>query len=128
MMTKFKSAFEEFRDSCSRLDEVLRIEKTEIIRDSAIKRFELAFDTSWKAIKASLEEYGATCTSPLDCYKEAYRQKYIDFEDVWVELVKTRNKTVHTYDRKLAEEVYQKLPEALEAFKKLLKALESKKI
>lgn len=43
----------------------------------------------------------------------------LDYEDIWIELVKTRNKTVHTYDEELAEQVYAKLPQALEAFQKL---------
>jgi len=104
----------------------MKEKKNEFIRDSAIKRFELAFDLSWKAIKAFLEEQGVTCSSPMSCFKEAYRQGVLEYKDVWISMVETRNKTVHTYDMKLAEEVYSTLPKALEAFQKLSLILENK--
>jgi hypothetical protein len=42
----------DFKNAISRLEEVLKLEKTDIVRDSAIKRFELSFDLAWKAIKS----------------------------------------------------------------------------
>lgn len=68
---------------------------------------------SWKAIKAFVEEKGITCASPLDCFREAYRQGLIEYEDIWIDMVKIRNKTAHTYNEKLAEQVYAELPETL---------------
>lgn len=51
-----------------KLEEVLSLEKSEINRDSAIKRFEIAFDIAWKALKTYLEEkYGIICKSPKGC-------------------------------------------------------------
>lgn len=122
-MTKYQATLKEFTDALNRFEEVLREEKTEFIRDSAIKRFEIVFDLSWKVIKAWMEDRGVTCTSPLGCFKEAYRQGLINYEEIWVEMVKTRNKTAHTYSQKLAEEVYAKLPEALTTFQKLAAAI-----
>lgn len=118
-MTKLESLKQDFQNACSRLEEILKEPKSDIVRDSAIKRFELVFDLSWKLIKAHLEEQGVTCASPMSCFKEAYRNKLIEYEDVWVDMVKTRNQTVHTYDENVAEEVYAKLPQALGAFEKL---------
>jgi len=118
-MTKFEALFQEFQEALIRFEEVLNQEKTEFIRDSAIKRFELVFDLSWKIIKAWLEEKGVSCTSPLGCFKEAYHQGTIEFEEIWIDMVKTRNKTVHTYNLELAENIYTGLPNALNAFKKL---------
>lgn len=122
-MTKYEAALQEFQDALDRFGKVLREPKTEFIRDSAIKRFEIVFDLSWKVIKAWLEDRGVTCASPLGCFKEAYRQSLIDYEQIWIDLVKTRNQTAHTYSLKLAEEVYAKLPAALVAFQKLAVAL-----
>ena len=125
-MTKFEALFQEFKEALSRFEEALNQEKTEFIRDSAIKRFELVFDLSWKVIKVWLEEEGVSCTSPLGCFKEAYHQGIIEFEEIWVDMVKTRNKTVHTYNLELAEEIYTCLPNTLNAFKKLLSFYEKK--
>lgn len=43
-MTKFKSLLEDFKNALSRFEEVLKLEKNEIVRDSAIQRFEIVFD------------------------------------------------------------------------------------
>ncbi len=126
-MTKFEAILIEFENAVNNLAQALVQEKTEFIRDSAIKRFELAFDIAWKAIKAFLEERGLSCASPLGCFREAYKQGIIGYEEVWMELVKTRNATVHTYKEELAENVYSQLPQALGAFQKLLSALKIQK-
>ena len=118
-MTKLNVLRKELDEATRRLNEVLQQPKTDITRDSAIKRFELAFDLSWKVIKAYLETQGVSCTSPLGCFKEAYRQKLIEFDEVWVQLTETRNKTVHTYDEQLADEVYARLPGARDAFRRI---------
>jgi len=129
-MTKLEAAKKEFNEALDNFEEIIKRREQPssldyaIIRDSAIKRFELVFDTSWKTIKAWLEEKGVACASPLDCYREAYRQSIIEYEDIWVKAVKTRNKTAHTYHEKLAEDVYQELPEFLAAFRNLRNYLE----
>ena len=123
--SKFEIMQKEFEEAVQGLEEVLQKPKDEFMRDSAIKRFELAFDLAWKSTKAFSEKEGLSCTSPVSCFKEAYRQGLIGYDDIWIKgFVETRNKTVHTYDEKLAEEVYAALPNILESFRKLLKFLE----
>ena len=39
---------EDFKKTIPRLEEAMSLEKTQIVRDSAIKRFELCFDLAWK--------------------------------------------------------------------------------
>src|SRR3989338_2765877 len=122
-MTKYEALLQEFSDAAARLQEALDSPKSDIVRDSAIKRFEITFDLSWKMLKARLEDNGIMCTSPLNCFKESFQQHILEEEDIWVEMIKIRNKTVHTYDALLAEEVYQNLPRVLSAFQKLQKSL-----
>lgn len=125
-MTKSESLKEDFKKALARLEEVLRHEGGEdrdIRRDSAIKRFELTFDLSWKLIKASLEDRGIACTSPLGCFREGYREKILVNDTIWMDMVKMRNETVHTYNLRLAEKVYDKLSSTLDAFQKLAEAI-----
>lgn len=124
-MSKYEALQEGFIDALMRLEESLLQEKTEFMRDSAIKRFELVFDLSWKLIKAWLEEKRAvSCASPVTCFREAYAQKLLsDYDDAWNRIVKMRNNAVHTYNLKLAEQVYEKLPEAVAAFQKLAESI-----
>lgn len=123
MEEKRKELVESFTDVLARLGEAVRMPKTDVTRDSAIKRFELTFDIAWKTVKAWLEERGTRCVSPKSCFQDAYREGLIDYEKIWLDLLDTRNKTVHTYIEEEAENVYAKLPAALPAFEKLLAAL-----
>lgn len=119
-MTKFESIFEDYQKSVQRLHEVLRQEKNEFIRDSAIQRFEIVFELAWKTVKAFVEVYhNARCVSPQTCFKEAFRVGLIEYDNAWIELAKTRNLTVHTYKEKLAEQLYAELPGALEKLQEL---------
>ncbi len=112
-MEKQQVISEEFQEALLRLDEVLAQEKNEFMRDSAIKRFEMTFDLSWKSVKARLETMGVRCASPLGCFREAYKQGIVgSYEKGLLSLVEMRNRTVHSYDEVLADEVYQQLPEA----------------
>jgi len=124
-MSKLISILEDFKKAVFRLEEVLKEKKTDITRDSAIKRFEICFDLSWKTIKAYLEEKkGVVCTSPKSCFRETFKQSLIEYDNFWLSLTDARNDSVHVYNENLAEKTYTILPKALEYFKKLLDNIE----
>lgn len=124
-MTKYASCKADFSTALSRLKEVLALQKTAVIRDSAIQRFEFTLDLAWKTIKTFLEEFrGIRCTSPKGCIKDAFRERIIDHDEFWLTLVDLRNDAVHTYKEELAESVFQQLPKAVEYFDQLLERFE----
>lgn len=116
----------QFQNAVNRLDEILHVELNDIVRDSAIKRFELAFDLSWKAIKAYLEDEGISCYSPKNCFREAFRQGLLQYDDFWIHMVDMRNETTHTYDELIAEKIYEELSTSLKCFNILLEKLKEK--
>lgn len=123
-MSKFDAVLEDFENVLQRFEEILQKEKNEVVRDSAIKRFELTVDMSWKILKAFLEEYrGVVCRSPKGCVREAFRQGLIEYDDLWIQMIDWRNDAVHTYKETLAELLYEKLPQALPYFQELLKSM-----
>lgn len=120
-MTKLEVTIQQFEKAVRRLKEVLELEETDVIRDSAIQRFEFTLDISWKMLKTFLEEKkGIICVSPKECFREAYRQGVIDYDEDWIEFVNMRNETVHTYNEDTAKEIYNKLPNTLSHFEYLL--------
>ena len=124
-MTKFESIFEDLKKALLCLEEVLKEEKTDITRDSAIQRFEIVFELAWKTIKAFLEEqHNIACVSPINWLKEAFRTGIIDYDDQWLQISKLRNYTVHTYNEKLAEKVYAGLPTMVNLCKKVIITIE----
>jgi len=124
-MTKFEAIRGDLEKSVQRLEEVLKLEKTALNRDAAIKRFELAFDLAWKTIKTYLEEEkNIIRNSPTDCFREAFQQGLIEYDRTWLEIAQDRNRMTHIYNEQMAEDFYQRLPAALEHFQKLLAALQ----
>ncbi len=121
-MTKLEASAAQFRSAVQRLQEVLAMPKNQIVRDSAILRFEIALDLSWKVLKNHLEEvHGILCSSPKGCYREAFKLGILEYEDKWLTLVDLRNMTMHTYNEQLAENIYCELPSALELFQALIR-------
>jgi len=123
-MTNISPVFSDFQKVIQRLEEVLKLEKTEIHRDSAIKRFELCFDLAWKSIKEYAKKQGVECNSPRACFKTAFQLQLIDYDERWLTMIDDRNLTTHLYKEEYADQVYPKLPEYLEMFQKLLNKLE----
>ncbi|MBU4298464.1 nucleotidyltransferase substrate binding protein, partial [Patescibacteria group bacterium] len=109
----------DFKKTIGRLEEVLRLRKTKIIRDSAIKRFELCFDLAWKSIKVYAKNQNVECVSPRDCIKTAFQLKLIDYNENWLKIIDDRNLTAHIYKEEYADQVYSRLKMHLELFKNL---------
>lgn len=125
-MTKYEAQIKQFSTALNRLIEVLNEPESSIVRDSAIQRFEFTIDLAWKTIKTFLvEEKGIICKSPKECFREAYKQGVIKYDDYWLNLVDIRNLTSHTYKESLAIEVFSELPKAKEHFLELLESLKN---
>lgn len=113
---------DDFVEALDRLEEVLDLPVNDVVRDAAIKRFEICFELGWKSVQRSLRHEGLDCRSPRRCFELAYQQGWID-DASWVAMIRDRNLTAHTYDRALAERVHEKLPAHYEAMRGLAEAL-----
>ena len=123
-MSKFEAITSQLNQAVARLEEVLEMESSDVIKDSAIQRFEFSLDLAWKTLKAFLEENkGVLVNSPKEAFREAFRQGLIEYEENWLTMVDLRNQTVHTYNQDLADKIYSRLPEFLPLFKALLSRL-----
>ncbi|MFH1727806.1 MAG: HI0074 family nucleotidyltransferase substrate-binding subunit [Pseudomonadota bacterium] len=120
-MTKLEAIKQQLNKAVNRLDDVLKQDKTEYMRDSAIQRFEFTFDLSWKMLKTYLEDiHGIISNSPKATFREAYKQELLEYDEIWLEITDARNQIAHMYKEKLANELYDKLPLYLKSFKRLI--------
>jgi nucleotidyltransferase substrate binding protein (TIGR01987 family) len=121
---KSESLREDFAAAVGRLEHALALPQDDIVRDSAIQRFEISFELCWKYLKAFLEEeHNAVCTSPRTCFRAAFKNGVLDNDPFWINLTALRNYTVHTYSESLADYVYARLPEAARRFRMVLDAI-----
>jgi nucleotidyltransferase substrate binding protein (TIGR01987 family) len=120
---KSQSLREDFTAAVTRLEHALALPKDDIVRDSAIQRFEISFELCWKFLKAFLEEeHNAVCTSPRACFRAAFKNGILENDPFWIDLTVLRNYTVHTYSESLADYVYDRLPETTRRFRAVLEA------
>lgn len=124
MTDEAKSAYlDSFRDAVKSFGEALVAPKSELSRDAAIKRFELAFELSWKLLQKQLREQGLDCQSPKSCFQAGLANKLVNDEELATMMVADRNFSVHTYNEKIAEELFARLPKYKVLFEELIRAL-----
>lgn len=115
--------FNSFSRSIGHLAEILKAPKTVANRDSAIKRFELTFELAWKSAKTYAGNQGIVCRSPRDSLAEAFRLGLVADSPLWLKMIEDRNLSVHTYNEKLADEIYGRLKDYLRLFRGLSDSL-----
>ena len=116
---RWKQRFQNFEKAFLLLQEVVESkdnlsEFAAIVQEGIIQRFEYTFELAWKTLKDKMEADGLSLErlSPKYIFKDAYKSKYIDTVEVWIEMTNDRNLMSHTYDS-------VKLPEMLHNIKAL---------
>ncbi len=88
-------------------DEGLFEEGDDIIREGLIQRFEYTHELAWNVMKDFLKEKGVSeLFGSKDTTREAYSTGLIHSGKVWMEMIKSRNKTSHTYNEETANEIF----------------------
>lgn len=82
------------------------IELHKALRDSCIQRFEFCVELSWKV---SIKLLGLQTKAPNPAIRDMAQNGLIDDPQIWFEFLLARNKTSHTYDENIAEEVYKEV-------------------
>ncbi|MCE7055855.1 nucleotidyltransferase substrate binding protein [Algoriphagus sp. AGSA1] len=107
---RWKQRLENFSKAVKLLEEVqsLDLRKTsQLEKEGIIQRFEFTLELGWKTLKDRMESDGLVLNqiSPKMVVKEAYKAKYIDEIEIWIDMINDRNLLSHTYDFTVMEEV-----------------------
>ena len=107
-------------------DKPMREDRSNV--DATIRRFEFTFELYWKCLKDFFSEKGLGVNYPRDVLQQAYADKFINNEKLWLEMLKDRNLTSHTYDQELADRIFSAIkkyvPEIRESVSVLEKQIE----
>ncbi len=109
MRERLKRTFSDFEKSFQNLKVAVENATDDLDIDGAIKRFELTYELSWKVIKLYLEDLGIICKSPRECFKQAKVNGLIDNEELWMEMIETRNRLVHEYSAEFSREIFEEI-------------------
>ncbi len=70
---------------------------------------------------------GLEINNPRECYKQAFKEGFIDDIDIWNDILLSRNATAHIYDEADYEKIKNRiLKEYIHAIEKLLNNISKK--
>jgi len=96
------------------------------VRDGVIQRFEIAMDVSRQLMIRVLKEvfFLDAASAQKDTIREAAKFGLIADAEAWMGHLAARNRTSHTYDSEIADQVFAHipsfLPDARDLYKRLL--------
>lgn len=91
-----------------------------IARDACIQRFEFCIELAWKT---SLKILGSSSTTAKPVLREMAQNGLIEDTQIWFDFVEARNKSSHTYNEDIAQDVFTVLNSFLPHGKALLEKL-----
>ena len=118
-----------FRSAYLQLQKAVELSHSKPLSDlekqGVIQAFEFTHELAWNVLKDYFEYQGTTSiTGSRDASREAFQKGLISSGDVWMEMIKSRNLTSHTYNLSIANEITTKaLTEYFEAFSELLEKM-----
>lgn len=81
-------------------------ELNEFEKQGLIKAFEYTYELAWNVLKDYLEAQGETgIHGSRDAFRLAFQRGIIENGDIWMDMVRSRTLTVHTYNEEVAEQV-----------------------
>lgn len=93
----------------NQLHEALKIAKSDLEKAGAIQYFKFTYELCWKTLKRILKERGKDLNSPKTVIRDAALEKLLDSPELWFEFTEDRNKTVHTYSKDVANDIFKDL-------------------
>jgi nucleotidyltransferase substrate binding protein (TIGR01987 family) len=103
----FSKALSSFR---SAMDLANQRELSELEKQGLIQSFEFCHELAWNTLKDLLEHQGITgMLGSRDAVREAFSRGLVSNGDVWMDMIKSRNLSTHTYNKNVADEIVKKI-------------------
>jgi nucleotidyltransferase substrate binding protein (TIGR01987 family) len=122
---RWEQRFRNYKKALSQLEKFIdKIILTDLEMQGLVKAFEYTYELAWNTMKDFLKYKGQSdIYGSRDAIKKAFQLDLINNGDNWMDMLKSRNMTSHTYNEEIAEEVCQAVKEK---YYSLFKELEAK--
>jgi nucleotidyltransferase substrate binding protein (TIGR01987 family) len=86
------------------------VNANDLEKEGIIQRFEFTHELAWKVMKDFLQGKGIIeIIGSRDATRLAFQNDLIQNGDVWMQMIESRNRTVHTYQDSILEVEYLKI-------------------
>ncbi len=111
---RWKQRLDNFEPALTQLTEAVVLSKqrelSNLEKQGIIQAFEFTHELAWNVIKDFFFYQGnSSITGSRDATREAFSKGLIQSGDTWMEMIKSRNQTSHTYNKKIADEIVYKI-------------------
>ena len=99
--------FNNFSKALSQLRKfIAKGELNELEEQGLIQAFEYTFELAWNSIKDYFETQGETnINGSRDAFRLAFRRGIIEEGEIWMDMIKSRTLTSHTYNEDIARQI-----------------------
>jgi nucleotidyltransferase substrate binding protein (TIGR01987 family) len=103
--------FNNFSKAFNQLAEAVELrsqrELSKLEMQGLVQGFEYTHELAWKTLKDFLEEHGGIkkIYGSKDATREAFKAELIEDGEIWMDMIKSRNQTTHTYDEETVLEI-----------------------
>ncbi len=122
----FKRAFKQLKEA---VEQANQRQLSRLEQQGLIQGFEYTHELAWNTLKDFLEYKGVSdIVGSRDASRFAFKNNLIDNGDIWMDMIKSRNLSSHTYNIDTANLISEKIvKEYFTQFDKLLIILSDKK-
>ena len=111
---RWQQRFQNFEKAFSLLEAAVNTSNdrplNELEEQGLIQRFEFTHELAWNVIKDYFEYQGNTAiTGSRDASREAFSKGLITDGEGWLDMIKSRNQSSHTYNEAVADEIMNKI-------------------
>lgn len=106
-LDNFERALKQLRSAC----ELARTRPlSELERQGLIQAFEFTHELAWKVMKDYFAYQGnVAITGSRDAAREAFNAGLVENGEGWMEMIRSRNQTSHTYNDEVAGEIASRI-------------------
>ena len=108
---RWKQRFDNYSKALRQLTKFIeKGELNEFEQQGLIQCFEYTYELAWNAIKDVFEEQGEIgIIGSRDAFRLAFKRGLIENGETWMEMIKSRVLTSHTYNEDIAEEIARRI-------------------
>lgn len=104
--------FSKYKKALSQLEKFVEKEKlNELEEQGLIKTFEYTFELAWNTLKDYYEYQGQDIIiqGSRDAFRLAFEMELIENGQAWMDMIKSRQLTVHSYNEETADEIAEQV-------------------
>lgn len=111
---RWRQRLDSYRKALKQLEQAVALSEqrplTELEKQGLIQAFEFTHELAWNVMRDYFLYQGASSImGSRDATREAYSTGLVSDGETWMEMIRSRNQTSHTYNQAVADDICEKI-------------------